>query len=123
MDPVNVARESTNVVSVHITASSSEEAHRIAQTVVTERLAACVQVVPGVVSVYRWEGELRRDDEHLLICKTTQARVEALSQRVVELHGHDVPCVVVLGVQGGWSPYLDWVAGEVDPSSAAPGSG
>ena len=91
-------------------------AARLADTLVDERLAACVNIVPGLRSVYRWQGAVERSDEVLLLIKTTRARLPALSARVVELHPHELPEVVAVEVAGGLSAYLDWVveqAGEL----------
>jgi len=81
---------------VLITAADAAQAERIATALVEESLAACVNVVPGVRSIYRWKGELVRDDEALLLAKTTRARFEALQARVHALHTYDVPEVVAL---------------------------
>jgi periplasmic divalent cation tolerance protein len=87
-----------------------EEADHIAQVVVAERLAACVNVVPGVVSVYRWKGAVQRDDELLLVMKTRAEKVEDLRTRLLALHSYELPEVVVLAITGGHAPYLDWIA-------------
>jgi periplasmic divalent cation tolerance protein len=86
------------------------EAERIAQALVEERLAACVNVVPGVVSVYRWKGAVHRDDEVLLLIKTRAERIEDLRVRLLALHSYELPEVVVLPIAGGHPAYLDWIA-------------
>lgn len=78
-------------------------------TVVTERLAACANVLPGAVSIYRWEGRLETADEVLAILKTLPSRVAGLEQRITELHPYEVPEVVVLTSTGGSKAYVDWV--------------
>jgi len=95
-------------------------ADRLAEALVAERLAACVNVVPGVHSVYRWQGAIEREDETLLLIKTTQAGLPALSARIVELHPHELPEVVAVEVAGGLSAYLDWVAEQVACDEASP---
>jgi len=100
----------TDAVLVLSAASTREEAERIAQALVDERLAACVNVVPGVVSVYRWKGAVQKDDELLLVIKTRSEAVEALRARLVALHSYELPEVVVLTIAGGHPPYLDWIA-------------
>ncbi len=95
---------------VLVTTPDAETAERIAQALVDERLAACGNIVPGVVSIYRWEEQVQRDEEALLVLKTEQAQVEALQVRVVALHPYDVPEVVVLPILDGHAPYLAWVA-------------
>lgn len=100
---------------VLITVPDAATAESLASTLVGERLAACANLVPGVVSIYRWEGEVRRDDEVLLVLKTTAARADALRERAVALHPYDVPEVLVLAVDGGHEPYQSWVRAEVQP--------
>ena len=97
---------------VLVTAPSSDEATRLARTLVEERLAACVNVLPGLTSVYRWEGSIEEADESLMIVKTSEERVQTLERRIVELHPYDVPEVVTLDVASGHAPYLAWVAEE-----------
>jgi len=89
-------------------------AESLARAVVGERLAACVNVVPGVVSIYRWEGEIHRDEETLLVLKTTAGRIEALRERVVALHPYDVPEFLVLPVEEAHEPYRMWVVDQVE---------
>ena len=95
-------------------------ADRLAEALVGEGLAACVNVVPGLHSVYRWQGAIERSDETLLLIKTTQAGLPALSARIVELHPYELPEVVAVEVAGGLSAYLDWVAEQVAGDEAAP---
>jgi periplasmic divalent cation tolerance protein len=79
---------------------------------VGERLAACGNVVPGVRSIYRWEGEITDEPEVLLVLKTVQSRVQELIARTRELHPYQVPEILVLEVETGHAPYLDWVIRE-----------
>lgn len=100
---------------VHIvfcTCPDPSTASRIADALVGERLAACVNVLPGVQSVYRWQGAVERADEVLLLAKTTAARLDALKDRVLELHPHELPEVIAVEAVGGLGAYLDWVAAE-----------
>ena len=108
------ARMASDVRVVLVTAPEGE-AVGLARALVAERLAACVNVVPGVRSVYRWEGEVQDDAEVLLVIKTVEARLEALVARVNAIHSYDLPEVLALPAAGGSVPYLDWVAGEVRP--------
>ena len=95
---------------VLITAPNDPEtAKRLARTLVEERLAACVNLVPGLTSVYRWKGEVVEDAEVLLIAKTTEDRLPELMTRVPELHPYEVPEVLALEVGAGHPPYLEWV--------------
>jgi len=97
---------------IYITASSREEALRIGRHVVADRLAACANVLPGITSVYRWQGEVQEDGETALILKTRSGLVERLTARVKELHSYDCPCVVALPITGGNPDFLQWIAEE-----------
>lgn len=85
-------------------------AERIAEIVVGERLAACVNIVPGLTSIYRWEGQIQRDAEWLLLIKTRQAVYPPLEARIRELHPYQVPEIIALPIQVGAAAYLDWIA-------------
>lgn len=84
-------------------------ATRIAETLVDERLAACVNQLSGVTSTYRWEGRIVTDDEVLLLIKTTEGRLSALRKRVLEMHPYELPELIAVPVVSGHPPYLDWV--------------
>jgi periplasmic divalent cation tolerance protein len=96
-------------VVVLCTVGRPEDAERIAREVVERRLAACVNVVPSVVSTYRWKGKVERDEERLLVIKTRADRFEALRAAIVSLHPYEVPEVVALPISEGHAPYLEWV--------------
>jgi periplasmic divalent cation tolerance protein len=85
-------------------------AERIAETVVGERLAACANLVPGLTSVYRWEGQIQRDTEWLLLVKTQAAVYPLLETRLRELHPYQTPEIIALPIQTGSAAYLDWIA-------------
>ena len=91
------------------TVGSAEDAERIAGALVDRGLAACVNVVPGVTSFYRWKGEIARDSEWLLLMKTTAERFEALREALVDLHPYEVPEVIALPIERGHNPYLEWI--------------
>jgi periplasmic divalent cation tolerance protein len=97
---------------VFITTPTADVAAQIARALVEERLAACGNVVPGLRSIYRWEGEIHDDAEALLILKTTRARFEALRERALALHPYEVPEVIALPIEAGSAPYLEWIAAE-----------
>jgi periplasmic divalent cation tolerance protein len=102
----------TDAVVVLVTAPTPERAAEIARAVVEERLAACGNVVPGLRSIYRWEGKVQDDEEALLLLKTTRDRFEALRERVLALHPYDMPEVIALPVEAGSAAYLGWIAAE-----------
>jgi periplasmic divalent cation tolerance protein len=91
------------------TVPTREDGDRIAQALVAERLAACVNVVPGLVSTYRWKGAVERADELLLLVKTRAEMVEDLGARLRALHPYDVPELIVLPIVGGLEAYLGWI--------------
>lgn len=99
----------TEVVVVLVTAGSAEEGTRIADTLVSEHLAACVNMIAGVRSCFFWEGRSQTATECLLICKTTRNVLERLIARVKELHSYTVPEVIALPVVAGLPAYLSWV--------------
>jgi periplasmic divalent cation tolerance protein len=92
------------------TCADRASAESLARALVEERLAACVNLVPGVRSIYRWEGAVEEADEVLLVIKTRAAAVDALTRRIEALHAYEVPEVLVLGVEAGAAPYLAWLA-------------
>ena len=100
-------------VVVLMTAGSQREAETIATALVSEMLAACVNIVPGITSVYHWQGELMRDQEWLLLAKSRRDVLDELIRRVQELHSYDLPEVIALPLAGGSQAYLEWIDGEV----------
>ena len=91
------------------TVAKAEDADRLASSLVENRLAACVNVVAGVVSTYRWKGKVERDEERLLVIKTRRDRLPALKEELVRLHPYEVPELIVLEVEDGLAPYLAWL--------------
>lgn len=96
-------------VVLHCTCPDAASAGRIAEALVAEQLAACVQQLPGMVSTFRWEGRVERTEEILLLIKTVEERIPAILERVRALHPYDVPELLALDVVGGAPDYLDWV--------------
>ena len=92
-----------------VTCRDVRQARRIARALVGERLAACVNVVPGVASIYRWKGKVEEARETLLLVKSTSARARGLEARVKALHSYEVPEVVTLKIAGGSADYLRWL--------------
>ena len=95
------------------TCPDAEVSQRVAEALLDRRLAACVNRLAGVESIYRWEGEIQRDAEQLLIIKTTAAAYPALEACIVEVHPYDVPEVIALPVERGSRAYLDWIGASV----------
>jgi periplasmic divalent cation tolerance protein len=100
---------------VYVTAGSADEADRLARSLVDERLAACVNRIKSVQSVYRWQGKVEQSEEELLIIKTSRDRFASLEKRVRELHSYSVPEVIALPIIEGSSNYLKWLKEQVTP--------
>jgi periplasmic divalent cation tolerance protein len=105
----------TDVRVVLVTVPPGDLATGLANSLVGERLAACVNVIPGLRSIYRWEGQVCDESESLLVIKTVQDRLDQLVARVRQLHPYALPEVLVLPVDAGSIPYMDWVLAETRP--------
>ncbi len=106
-----------NLRIVYITTKNRDEAKKIGSDLVEQQLAACVNIIDGMESIYRWKDEVVIDKECILIAKTTYSNVNRLTRRVKELHSYEVPCVITLNVseQEGNHEYLDWLVNSVKP--------
>ena len=105
----------TRAVIVLTTVGATFDVARLARVLVDERLAACVNVLPPMQSVYRWQGQVQQDDERQLVIKTSADCVEALHLRVRALHPYDVPEWLVIAVDDGSQAYLEWVGAATAP--------
>jgi periplasmic divalent cation tolerance protein len=99
------------------TAGSADEASAIAQGLVERRLAACVNVVGPVRSVYRWQGAVQQEEERLLLIKTAERLYPELARAIAELHSYEVPEVLAFPVEGGAPSYLEWLGASLLPRS------
>lgn len=97
---------------VYMTAGGVEQARALGRALVEERLAACVNIVDGTRSIYRWQGKVEEATEAVIVAKTTARLVDALTARVRELHDYDCPCVVAFDIAGGNPDYLEWISAE-----------
>ena len=102
----------TQTLCVYLTAPDRDVALRLARALVDERLAACVNLLGPIRSVYRWQGAVEEADEVAMIAKTTAGQFAALEQRVRALHPYEVPCIVAWPHSHGTAPFLDWIAAE-----------
>ena len=100
---------STEAIVVLMTAGNKDEASRIAELLVDTRLAACVQILPEIESVYRWQGKVQREREVLLLAKTTQMRFGELEKRVRAMHSYETPEIIALPITAASAPYLKWL--------------
>jgi periplasmic divalent cation tolerance protein len=96
------------------TCSSEREAETIASALVELHLAACVQILPAMRSIYRWQGKMESATEHLLLIKTSQARYPQVESKIHELHSYDVPEVIALPITAGSDQYLRWLESGLD---------
>ncbi|MDP2647345.1 MAG: divalent-cation tolerance protein CutA [Desulfobacterales bacterium] len=94
---------------IYITVGSKDEARKIGKILVTSGLAACVNIIDNINSMYIWEGAFQDDQEVLLIAKTQEARVPELIETVKTLHSYSCPCIVSLPISDGNRPFLDWI--------------
>ena len=98
---------------IFMTASSREEAEHLADTLVNKRLAACVQIMPEMDSVFRWQGKVERQREFLLIAKTVSSKFGEFESEVLKLHSYETPEIVALALTAVSRPYLEWLSASV----------
>ncbi|MEX2262894.1 MAG: divalent-cation tolerance protein CutA [Bryobacteraceae bacterium] len=106
----------TDKIVVYSTCASAEEAERIARRLVEERLAACVNVLPGMVSYYRWQGAIEQSSEWLLLIKTSRDRVDEVRRSIESLHSYQVPEVIAVPIVEGSVNYMNWLDAELKSS-------
>ena len=104
-----------SAIFIYVTAPTAAEAKKIADAVVADRLAACANIIPGMHSVYHWQGKIEEADETVVIFKTRATLFQAVEARVKELHKYSAPCIVALPLEGVHQPYLDWIMAETKP--------
>lgn len=105
-------------VLVYVTAVSRDQALAIGRTLVDERLAACVNVLGSIASIYRWEGQVCEEEEVAFLVKTRTDLVPALAERIKDLHDYDCPCVVAIDITGGNADFLAWIGEQcLDPAA------
>lgn len=100
---------------VFSTFPTADKAAEVARTLVTEKLAACVNLVGPIRSIYRWQGDISDDTETLAVIKTTREQFEEMRRRLVELHPYEVAEVIALPIEAGHAPYLAWITDSVTP--------
>lgn len=97
------------MVLVYITTPSKDIAMHLARTTVAESLAACANVIPGVTSVYKWQGKIEEDQEHVVVLKTVESKTEELAARVRSLHPAETPCFVTLPIEKATADFAEWI--------------
>lgn len=118
--PISRAWSRVDIELCLCTCPDSASAEALARALVGEGLAACVNLLPGIRSIYRWKGELCSEGEVLLLIKTRADRREALGARIQQLHPYEVPELLAFPASGGLADYLGWVVRESDPDAPAP---
>jgi periplasmic divalent cation tolerance protein len=103
---------SSEPIVVLMTAANREEANHIAELLVAGRLAACVQILPEIESVYRWQGEVKREQEILLLAKATRSRFDEIESKVRAMHSYETPEIIALPITAASEPYLKWLLDE-----------
>ena len=106
--------DAIDAIVVFMTAANGEEATRLADMLVGAHLAACVQILPEMESIYRWQGQVERQPEILLLAKTTRAKFEELEREVRALHSYETPEIIAVPVSAGSTPYLQWLVQATD---------
>ena len=106
----------SQILVVLSTVPSQETGRELARKLVDKRLAACVNVIPGLVSIFEWDGKLTEDSEALMVIKTTDKSLDSLISTLSEIHPYDIPEIIALRVEGGHSAYMDWVRSMTDMS-------
>lgn len=89
------------------------QAREVAKQLVSNKLAACINILPKMTSIYQWQGKLEQGEEHLLLMKTEQHRVAELQDAIKEAHPYELPEIVVVPILGGYPPYLNWISESV----------
>lgn len=98
---------------VYITTSGEEESKKIGKTLVEEKLAACVNIIPSIESIYLWKGEIEDDEESLLIAKTKVETIDKIIKRVKEIHSYETPAILAIPIIAGYKGYLDYLDSEM----------
>ena len=102
-----------DIVDVYITARNLKEARKIAKILIEERLAACVNIIPKIESIYWWKGKINHHDESALIAKTRKQNVKKIVYRIRNIHSYSMPCVVSLPIKDGNTDYIRWIKRKV----------
>ncbi len=107
----------TGAIVIYVVCANASEAMRIGETAVAARLAACANILPGMASIYHWQGKIEQAQESVLLLKTRADLFEACADKVRALHGYTVPCIIALSVTSGTPDYLEWLMAETVASS------
>jgi periplasmic divalent cation tolerance protein len=98
---------------VYVTTSKDLESKKIARELLKEKLAACINIIPSIESIYLWKGEIEEDSESIMVIKTKSELVEEVIKRIEELHSYEIPCILEITVNNGSKNYLNWIESEL----------
>lgn len=104
----------------YITTKDEQQAKEIAKVLLQERLIACANIIGPIASIYEWQSQICEESEYIMIVKSVVQCVERLTQRVVQLHSYESPCVLILPVQGGAEKFLEWIDTQTDSRKEEP---
>jgi len=99
---------------VYVTTSKESESKKIARELLKEKLAACINIIPKIESLYLWKGEIEEDSESIMVIKTKSELVEQVIGRIEELHSYEIPCILEITVDNGSKNYLNYIESELD---------
>lgn len=102
---------------IYVTVPTQEEARKIAATIVEERLAACANIIPGMQSIYHWQGKVEHADDIIVIFKTKAGLYQAVEDRVKAMHRYETPCIVSWAIKDGSADFMQWIQAETRPLS------
>lgn len=106
-----------DTILVYTVCSNEEEAKKLASSLIEEGLAACVNILPGLSSCYKWEGKICYENEYLLLIKALESEYKMLETRIKALHSYSIPCILKLPLLGGNAEYLGWLKSQIDANS------
>jgi len=104
-------------VVVYVTCSDEEEAKKIADILLEERLISCANIMPSCRSIYRWEGKVETGQETVMILKTREELFEQVERTIVNIHSYDCPCIIALPVLKGHEPFMNWIGQETQQNT------
>ena len=99
---------------VYVTTSKESESKKIARELLKEKLAACINIIPKIESLYLWKGEIEEDSESIMVIKTKSELVEQVIGRIEELHSYEIPCILEITIDNGSKNYLNYIESELD---------
>lgn len=106
----------SDVIFIYVTCPNEVLAVRLANQLVTEKLIGCANILPGMKSIYRWDGKLQKSEEAVAILKTTREHYSVIEEKIRAQHEYKTPCIAILPIENGYLPYFEWIKNETTPS-------